>query len=177
MKIKCKIPPIVLGLLLILSCNEKKYDEFEFSYGNTFETDFSIKFTQNDSVYLRENWSPNDSNDDIPYPKSNTNYTAILTKKEKEKLNTFLNKIDFKKFDTAYIENYQDGEQFNLYFKKNYFEKTIFVRSHHSPQELDSLKNWIVGVKRNLKLTKTKKVLAFKSKFNPIPPPPPPLSN
>ncbi len=177
MKIKSKLSLIILIFTFFLSCNKNNYDEFEFSYGNIFETDFSIKFTQNDSIYLRENWSLNDINDDIPYPKSKTNYIAILTRKQKEKLNTFLNKIDFKKLDTAYFERYEDGEHYMLYFKKNDFEKTIYVHSHHSPKELDSLANWIVDVKRNLKLKKTNKVLEFKSKFYSIPPPPPPISN
>ncbi len=161
----------VISILFIFSCGKKNYDEFELSYGNTFETDFSLKFTQNDTIYIRENWSRNDINENSPYPKSNTNYYAIISKQQNEKLNQFLKDIDFKKYDTAYHQNYVDGSEYKFYIKTPKFQKSVYVHSHNSPKELDSLAYWIVDMKRNLKLLKTNKKLNFKSKIY-LPPPP-----
>lgn len=176
MNIKSQILLVSLFLSFSLSCNDKEYDEFEFSYGNTFETDFCIRFTQNDSVYIRENWSRNNFNEKSAYPKSQTNYTAILTKVQKEKLNKILSDIDFQNFNSTYYENYKDGDQYRIYFKKKEFEKKIYVHSINAPEELDSLAYWIVAVKRKLKLKKTNKNLNFENTVY-SKPPPPPLSN
>lgn len=53
---------LISGILfLLVNCKKQEFDEFDFSYGNTFETDFSIKFSPaNDSVFIRQHWSPND---------------------------------------------------------------------------------------------------------------------
>jgi hypothetical protein len=38
-------------LILFLGCKKQEFDEFDFSYGNTFETDFSIKFKMHNTIY------------------------------------------------------------------------------------------------------------------------------
>ena len=157
-------PILIIFLFIFLGCKQKSYDEFDFSFGNTFETDFSIKFLNNDTVYIRENWSANDINDNSKAPKSKTNYYSILNKQQIKKLDSFINNTDFTKFDTLYHENYADGEYYKFYIKKNNFIKTIKVHSHNVPKGLEKFAYWIYETKKGLKLEKTKKILDFKSK-------------
>ncbi|SHL76424.1 hypothetical protein [Chryseobacterium contaminans] len=88
---------------------------FDFSYGNTFETDFSVKFqSKNDSIFLYENWA----SDNTEIPKSKTNYFSTPNKSQRSKLDSFISNIDFKNLDTLYFENYKDGEYFNFLLEK-----------------------------------------------------------
>ena len=136
-----KIKFLLLTLLIsFFSCNKNEFEEFDFSFGNTFETDFSIKFnSKNDSVFLRENWSPNEAKS----PKSKTNYFAKLNKNQKKELDSFIKNIDFKSFDTLYFEKYSDGEYYNFYLEKNVLKKSIKIHSHNAPKSLEKFAFWI----------------------------------
>lgn len=169
---------IISILVLLISCSrkEKDFDSFEYSYSGTFSTLFSIKFTENDTIFLREHWNASERSDNKKFPKAQTNYFAILTKKQKNQLSELLKKIDFKNINPEYSEDYSDGSSYQLIIEKGSSKKTVFVHSHKVPKELDSLSNWIYITKENLKLTETKKELTFKSInriLPPIPPPPP----
>lgn len=171
---KAKIITISIILLLLVGCKKKTFDEFDFSFGNTFETNFSIKFNySNDSVYIRQNWSANDINDKIKAPKSETNYISIINNEQRKKLDSFVSHINFKKFDTIYHESYADGESYKFHIKQNGIEKTIGIHSHNIPKELENFAYWIYETKKSLKLTETSENFDFKSKF--IYPKPPTL--
>ena len=163
---------IILSLTLLISCTKKEscFDSIEYSFGGTFSTVFSLKFTDNDSVFLREHWN----NGNIVYPKAGINYFAIINESEKNELTSLIKKIDFRKIDSEYYENYLDGNTFQIIIRKGKFEKKVLVHSHKIPKELKSLSDWINNTKQNLKLTKTNKNLSFKSAFGILPPPPPP---
>lgn len=171
---------IILILILLISCSkeEKDFDSFEYSYGGTFSTLFSIKFTENDTVFIREHWNVSERYGK-KFPKAKTNYFAILTKEQRNQLSELLKKIDFKKIKSEYYEDYLDGSAYQIIIKKDTLNKTVFVHSHKVPKELDSLSNWIYIIKENLKLTKTNKKFDFKSidAIFPPPPPPPPIRN
>lgn len=154
------------ALLSLLNCKKDSFEKFDFSYGNTFETDFSIKFNKsNDSVFIRENWSANDNNPRVKSPKSNKNYFSIISELQRKKLDSFISKSKFEKYDSMYFENYQDGNYYRIYVNKNGEQRMINVHSNNAPKELDEFVFWIYEVKKNLKLTETKKVLNFKSKI------------
>lgn len=73
---------LLILLISLLSCKKQTFDYFDFSFGNTFETDFSIKFSiKNDFVYVRENWSSFENKT----TKSETNYLAVLSTSQKNK--------------------------------------------------------------------------------------------
>ncbi|MEY4963006.1 MAG: hypothetical protein RLZZ323_325 [Bacteroidota bacterium] len=167
---------ITLVIITLFSCNEKEkdFDSFEYSFYGTFSTFFSVNFTQNDTIFLREHWNSG-GNDEIKFPKSERNYYALLTEKQKQELSSLLNKINFKKIDSEYFENYCDGSAFQIIIKKGNFKKKVLVHSHHIPEELDSLAEWINETKLKLKLTETSKKLEFESAKELFPPPPPPV--
>lgn len=153
---------------LLLNCKKKQFEEFDFTYGNTFETNFSIKFNpNNDSVMIREHWSPHD---DKP-PISKTNYVSQLSQIQKSKLDSFVQNINFEILDTLYYEDYEDGTHYSLYLKRNEKEKLIRVHSETAPKELKRFATWIYETKKSLKLTKTAKHAEFKSKATELEPP------
>lgn len=161
----------ILGLillLLLLNCKKQEYNEFDFSYGNTFETDFSIKFnSNNDSVFIREHWSPND----FKAPLSKTNYISQLNNLQKKELDSFIKTINFKAFDTLYLENYEDGEYFSFFIEKDGLTKNVKVHSHSAPKSLTNFAYWIYTTKKSLKLIETQRKFEFKSKAKELVPP------
>jgi hypothetical protein len=167
---------ILFTCLTITGCDnltkkETAFHEFDFSYDNTFETCFSIKFTKGDTVFVREHWN---SEYDTKL-KSKTNYTSIIKHSDRITLDSLIKSINFSKLDTVYYEDYSDGRQYKCYIKNQHIDKTVYVHSYHNvPAELDSLKHWIYDLKSNLKLKKIDTTLNFGSVGNFLPPPPPP---
>lgn len=158
----------LLSLFFLINCKKKEFEQFDFTYGNTFETNFSIKFSpDNDSVFIREHWSRNDKKD----PFSNTNYVSRLSNLQKNKLDSFIKNIEFKVFDTLYFEKYQDGEHYSFHIKNNDLNKTIWVHNYNAPKSLDDFSKWIYDTKKSLKLIKTSKTFSFKSKAPELEPP------
>jgi hypothetical protein len=168
----------ILLLTLLISCskNEKDFDSFEYSYGGTFSTLFSIKFTENDTIFLREHWNAKERSDGKKFPKEKTNYFAILTKEQRNQLSELLKKIDFKKLKSEYHQDYVDGTAYQIIIKKDNFKKAVFVHSNKVPKELDSLSHWIYITKENLKLIETSKNFDFESVNGILPPPPPSIT-
>ncbi|WP_426475034.1 hypothetical protein [Chryseobacterium balustinum] len=165
MKIKLVI---LLIPFLLMNCKKKEFDHFDFSYGNTFETDFSIKFNpDNDSVFIREHWSPND----FKAPLSKTNYISQLNNLQKKELDSFIKMINFKAFDTLYLENYEDGEYFSFFIEKDGLTKNVKVHSHSAPKSLRNFAYWIYTTKKSLKLIETQRKFEFKSKAKELEPP------
>jgi hypothetical protein len=166
-------------MIAFLSCTNKEndFDSFEYSYAGTFSTVFSIKFTNSDTIFLREHWNSG-GNENIQFPKPETNYFAVLTKLQRNELSNLIKKMNFKTINSEYFENYSDGSAFNIVIRKGKFKKKVFVHSHNIPKELDSLSGWIYYTKMKLKLTEINKKLEFES-AKPVllpPPPPPPIS-
>ena len=166
---------ITLILISLSSCTEKKkdFDSFEYSFCGTFSTFFSMKFTQTDTIFIREHWNSG-GNEEVKFPKSQRNYFALLSEEQKLKLTSLLNKIDFEKINPEYFENYSDGSAFQIIIRKGKFKKKVLVHSDQIPKELDSLSHWIYNTKLKLKLTEANQNLEFESAKELFPPPPPP---
>jgi hypothetical protein len=166
---------LTLFLMVLISCSkkEKDFDSFEYSFAGTFTTVFSLKFTDSDTIFLREEWNIG-RNEDCKLPKPKTNYFAILTEQQKREFISLLKNVDFTKINSEYFQDYLDGSAYNIIIRKDGFEKKVFVHSYKIPKELDTLSSWINITKQNLKLTKTNKQLKFESAFGMLPPPPPP---
>ncbi|MDA6068123.1 hypothetical protein NJT12_00700 [Flavobacterium sp. AC] len=177
-----KIQIVLISLLLLfISCSKKEesnvtFKYFDFTFSNTFETSFSVKFTPNDSVYIREHWSGYDAFDSTKIPKSKTNYIALISKKDKAKLLDLISKTQLKKYNESYQEDYSDGRYYTFYIDKDSIKKSIAIHSHKDdvPKDLDSLAKWIYTWKKKVRLIETNKKLTFFSSKSVLPPPPPP---
>jgi hypothetical protein len=157
----------------ILSCNNKKHSDkqelfkaFDFSYNDVFSTCFSIKFTQNDTVFIRQHFASVFSDT----PKSNTTYYSLLTNSEKTKLDSFVNNTDFLQFDTLYYQSYEDGLDYQFYFDNDTAEKLIRVHSDSVPFQLETLRRWILLTKKQLLLHQIDTTINFGSLKNFLPP-------
>ncbi|MDW8850158.1 hypothetical protein SD960_08660 [Flavobacterium sp. MMLR14_040] len=176
-----KTLPIAIFLSLsLLSCNEKNkaFDSFDYSFSGTFSELYSIKFTESDTVFVRQYWIRRRFNDSISKPQNNTNYYALINQKEKLKLFDYIAKINLFKYKSEYYKDYCDGSEYAINIEKDFKSKIIFVHSYEAPKKLDSLSLWINNIKQSLLLKETKKELFFGSAevtMPPIPPPPPPL--
>lgn len=141
----------VLSLILISCDNSKKagrpknFNAFDFSYNDFFTTCFSIKFTQGDSVFIRQHFAPAF----LDTIKSNKSYFAILSDMERQRLDSFLNKMRFISDDTSYYESYEDGDYYQFYIDKDSIQRTIFVHSYSAPIELKDFGYWIVATKKS----------------------------
>ena len=163
--------------LKLISCENSKpvnkkmmFNQFDFSYNDFFSTCFSIKFTQGDTVFIRQHWASAFS-DSL---KSNKNYRAILSDPERERLDSFLIKMKFATYDTSYYESYQDGHYYEFFINKDTLKKTIFVHSDSIPNELKDFGYWIVATKKKLRLVEIDTTLEFGSLKYFLPPSVPP---
>ena len=176
-----KIILIIAITFIFYSCKKEeavaKFKYFDFSFNNTFETCFSVKFMPNDSVYIREHWNSNNAYDSANIPRIKTNYIALINKKDKKTLIELISKTQLKKYKSEYYENYSDGNFYIFYIDKDSIKKSIAIHSHKNdvPKNLDSLAKWIYQWKKKVKLIETKKKLDFYSSKYILPPPPPPL--
>ena len=144
---------LIIIILTIIGCDNSKqidkrqrFKQFDFSYNDFFTTCFSIKFTKSDTVFIRQHWAS--ISDTL---KRNQNYFAILTERERQKLDSFLDKVKFASYDSTYYQSYEDGDYYQFYFANDTMQKTIFVHSHSIPTELKKFGYWIVATKKNLK--------------------------
>jgi len=94
-----KIPYYIIAACLLVSCAKPKktraFEAFDFSYNDVFSTCFSIKFTQGDTVFIRQHFTNLDSEN----LKENTTYYSIVSKEDENTIDSFLHLIDFKKYN------------------------------------------------------------------------------
>jgi hypothetical protein len=159
--------------LTIFSCDNQKqsgrqklYKSFDFSYNDVFSTCFSIKFTQSDTVFIRQHFASAFSDT----PKSNTTYYAVLKEIEKIKLDSFIKYTSFLNFDTLYYQSYEDGLDYQFYIDKDTTRKIIRIHSDSVPLQLETFRRWIVNTKRMLLLHKVDTIINFGSLKDFLPP-------
>ncbi|OWK73662.1 hypothetical protein CBW16_09155 [Flavobacteriaceae bacterium JJC] len=150
-------------LLSLISCNKSPYQEFDFSYADT-EIYFSVKFTQSDTVYIRQNWTKNDLIKNSLSPSNKIDYVGILNSVQRKKLDSFLIHTDFQIFDSLYEENIMDGSIYKFYLKKKDTVKLVKIHSGKPPSQLKEFASWIINTKNNLNLIKTSKPFKIMSK-------------
>jgi hypothetical protein len=144
----------------------QSFQSFDFSYNDVFSTCFSIKFTQSDTVFIKQHFAPAFSDT----PKSGQSYYAILTDKEKQRLDSFISKINFSKLDTSYFEPYQDGVEYQFYIDKDTTKKLIYVHSDSIPTNVKAFVSWLVILKKKMKLHPVDTTFSFESVRHFIPP-------
>lgn len=162
-----------LFLLLIKCTHVKKprqiesFQSFDFTYNDVFSTCFSIKFSQSDTILIRQHFASFFS-DSL---KSNTSYYALLSDAAKITLDSFMNALPLSSYETKYYQEYQDGIDYQFYIEKDTIKKLIRVHSNSIPSSLISFKDWIVEMKQELLLQELDSTIYFESEKFVVPPP------
>lgn len=141
---------------------KKRFKIFDFSYNDVFSTCFSIKFTQSDTVFIRQHFAPFFSDT----PKSNTTYYALLRNIDKRNLDSFIDHTRFSDFDTLYYQPYVDGVDFQLYFENDTIKNTIRVHSDSVPDQLNTFMYWTIKRIKTLQLHEIDTIINFESTKN-----------
>lgn len=159
--------------LAISACdNSHKIDKpqtfktFDFSYNDFFNSCFSIKFTHGDTAFIRQYFAPTFSDT----PKSNQSYYALLADSVRQRIDSFINKINFAKVDTSYYQPYEDGIEFQFYIDKDSIQKIIYVHSDSIPDDIRIFAFWIANLKKKLELRTIDTTINFESVRHFLPP-------
>ncbi len=168
---------IIISCLLVSCGNPKQsrpFKAFDFSYNDVFSTCFSIKFTQGDTVFIRQHFT----NLDLGTLKENKTYYSIVEDDEKNTIDSYLNLIDFQTYNSKYIEGAQDGAEYQFYVVKNNYLKTIYVQGDNAPAQLHTFAVWLTNFKAKLNLTQIDTAIEFGSLKFFLPPhsQPPPIN-
>ena len=149
---------------LLTSCDNaqkperlENFQSIDFTYNDVFSTCFSIKFSQSDTAYIRQHF-PSSFSDNL---KSETSYFTLLTKADRITLDSFINIIPFHSYDTLYYEDFQDGEDYQFYIRKDTINKIIRIHSDSVPLALSDFKNWIVTRKEHYQLHQVDTIIHF----------------
>jgi hypothetical protein len=163
---------VLFLFVILISCNKKEsqklvpqFDRFIFSAAGD-NHNYSIKFTQNDTIYIEKRF---------PFPKQN--YYSILKKNQLDSLNKKLMKLDFSKYKSSYInEQLSDGQAYEFLLRKKTSNKKVIIYGLENPKELYELAHWLTSLKKETKLLPTNKNIEFDSlEHKLIQPPPPPI--
>ena len=155
-----------LTIIALVSCNRKEtksFDNFIFSDAGLHH-DYSLKFTNNDTIFLQKR-----------FPSPTENYYAILTEEDNDSLNKFVEKIDFKNYDTLYAqENLEDGRSLLFRVSKLKENHWVFIYGHNGPKELFEFTKWLISFKEKQKFKPSSKAKDYGDLKYILPPPPPP---
>lgn len=167
---------------LVLSCSKKDESVFlsseennvayELSFDNVFLSNFSVKFTDSDTVYMKYN-SVDDKLKDSIQP--NQLYYALVSKSERKPLMEFIETTDFEKSDSSFaVSEIPRGIEYRLYLKKN--KEEYFFTLHEldkAPKNMDILVHKTLRIIPKTKdLKKSSEKINFKSRITTPPPPP-----
>lgn len=141
------------------SKNRESFHSFDFSYNDVFTTCFSIKFNNSDTAYIKQHFAPAFPDN----PKSNTTYFAILSKPERNTLDSFINNLNFSKFYASYHENYQHGVDYEFYIFKDTLQKIVYRHLTDTLDDLDKFGLWLANLKSILKLHQLDTMINFQS--------------
>ena len=135
------------------------FQSFDFSYNDVFSTCFSIKFTQSDTVFIKQHFAFAFSET----PKSGQSYYAILSNIDKQKIDSFINGINFFILDTIYYESYEDGVEYQFFIDKESRRKLVYVHSDSVPTNVKNFAFWIADLKKKLKIYPVDTTFSFES--------------
>jgi len=155
-----------LTIVALVSCNRKEtkpFDSLTFSDAGLHH-DYSVKFTNSDTIYLQTR-----------FPSPLENYYAIITEGDRKNLNQFVEKLDFKKYDTIYAqENLEDGRSILFSISKQNKSHWVYIYGHNGPKELFDFSKWLSNFKEKTKFKPSVKAQDYGDLKYILPPPPPP---
>ena len=149
------------------------FKELDFSYNNEWSSCFSIKFTQSDTVYIRQHFASIRYMSQDSAVKNNASYIGILTDDQRSQLDSFIRSIDLHRYDTSYFqEGLEDGTEYKFYIKNDSLAKSIYIYGDSCPIELAKLAEWLAETRKTLQLVATDTAIIFNSHINLAPPAP-----
>ena len=154
------------------SGNSAEFEAYELSFENVFLSNFSVKFTDSDTVFMQYNSVETKLKDSI-LPQ--TFYYALVSKKDRNDLVEFLETAEFQPQKIQFEEEkIARGLEYRLYFKKDGDEYFYTLNElDKAPKNLDSLVHKTLRILPKPKaLLKYNKTVNFKSKITTPPPAP-----
>ena len=150
-----------------LTNNLPTYNEFVFSYSTESEN-YSVKFVRNDTIFLQER-----------FPKPKGLFYSVMRGNDREKLDSFLNKIHFSTYDTVYFQdNLHDGTSYKFYLKQATAINWVFIYGHNGPKLLYEFADWMATLKnRQIYHPSDASVTFGDLTYIVLPPIPPPTNN
>jgi hypothetical protein len=166
---------IFLFIVITIGCDKKNqqkklnsFDNFVFTNSELY-SDYSIKFTNSDTIFLERR-----------FPKPKELSYSIIQREEIEKLDSFLKKNDFKRYDTLYFQNnLQDGASYKFYLTKDTVISWVLIYGNEAPRPLYDFAKWLDNLKNQQTFYQIDTTIDFGNlKYILLPPiPPPPINN
>ena len=149
MNLKAMMRPIALFVFLSLAltaCNSDDkgrpyFKSIDFSYFDISPLSFTLKIHNQDSVFLKQNFSPE------KILRNDTTYKAVLTVKLKQQLDSLMAVVNFDKLDSAYETSHLDGDEYKLQIEVGTVRKYFRVYSMSPPKELEALKELFLKIR------------------------------
>ena len=160
---------LILFSFLISACHKKEINDCDslksYIYSNASETRvYASKLTCGDSVFLTE------------YYPAEKSFFALNGQKQKLKIDSLINHVDFTKLKKGYIEeSLQDGEAFKIVIQNQNRIDSISVYGRTAPKNIYQISNEFEKMIKLLKFVPyTKEIDYGKHQIKLLPPPPPP---
>jgi hypothetical protein len=144
----------IFFLFFLYSCQnlnelpkKKPFTSLELTYFLLLRHEFfSIRFSDSDTCYIQQ-YYPSDING-----LSEGTYYSVLKNLDRKRLDSILNCIDFKQYDSSYNDQgYFDGDKFEINFRKDSVNKTVYVCNNFQPKKLRELTKYILNLKKQIK--------------------------
>jgi len=155
----------------LIACNSDKkssgrFHAIDFSYFDISPEAFSLRVTQQDSVFVKQYFSSNSEGQ----LKDSSVYLGLLKGGIKQQFDSLMAVINFSKLDSLYETGHNDGVEYRLYIEGNTINTQFYIHSIRPPKELESLKNLFLKMKRSLEFVPVDTTISFR--VNPPQPPP-----
>ncbi|MBS1666284.1 MAG: hypothetical protein JST58_02805 [Bacteroidetes bacterium] len=153
-------------IILFLGCNSssdttfKAVKELDYTFDSGWKEAYSVKINHEGFCIVGDGrWG-------MKY------YTGHLLNKDVHSLDSLIQKIPFKEYDSAYHEDVVDQASYKIVLVSASNDTTTkFVYGRTAPKVLNDLSNHIRLIKENLKLIESDTVVSFKSRENFFPKP------
>ncbi|MBA4277318.1 hypothetical protein [Flavobacterium sp.] len=164
-----KFSYIILFSFLISACHKKETSECDslksYIYSNATESKvYTAKLTCEDTVFLTE------------YYPTQQSFFALNGRKQKLKIDSLVNQVDFKNIQNEYFEaSLQDGQAFRIIIQNQNKFDSIFVYGRKAPKIINQISSEFKKMLKSLTFVPYPKDINYgKHHIKLLPPPPPP---
>ena len=161
---------LILLSFIFSSCHRKEFARCDslksYIYSDATEEEvYTLKLTCNDTVFLTE------------YLPSQKSFFAINEPKQKIKIDSLVNKIDFSNLEKSYSESsLQDRHAFKILIQNGKKLDSVFVYGKKAPTNIYKISAEFRKIIKSLKFSPYTKDIDYGKHIVRFPPPPPPPS-